>query len=44
MKRKPYQPPLCRWKALGLLSHFIIKLKNKIRTSWFFFGPGWCKT
>ena len=25
MKRKPYRPP-CRWKALGLLSHFIVKL------------------
>jgi hypothetical protein len=33
MKRKPYRPP---WKALGLLFHFITKLKKK--TPWLFLG------
>ena len=42
MKRKLYRPP-CRWKALGLLFHFVVKLKKKLRTSWLFLGLGGVK-
>jgi hypothetical protein len=47
MKRKPYRPP-CRWKTLGLLFHFVIKILNKAgrrprselgRTGHFFTNP-----
>jgi hypothetical protein len=43
MKRQLYRPP-CRWKALGLLFHFVIKLLKKIKEFVVIFGPGWCKT
>jgi hypothetical protein len=44
MKKKPHRP-LCRWKALDLLFHFVITLKKKkIKNFVIIFGPGWCKT
>jgi hypothetical protein len=42
MKRKPCRPP-CRWKALGLLFHFAIKLKKKKKNSVVILGLGGVK-
>jgi hypothetical protein len=44
MKRQLYRTRTPRrWKALGLLFHFVIKFKKKLRTSWLFLGLGGVK-
>jgi hypothetical protein len=39
MKRKSYRPPR-RWKALGLLFHFVIKLSKTIKNFVVILGLG----